>query len=76
MLSKLELFSIVVCTFGELEVIAKRFKTKQCKSCVEKNLKWITTILLFAAGFKFPANFYANGLYQLQMAYTDVHVML
>jgi len=39
MLSKLELFSVVVCTFGELEVIAKRFKTKQCKSCVEKNLK-------------------------------------
>jgi hypothetical protein len=37
--SKLKLFSVVVCTFGELEIIAKRFKTKQCKTCVEKSLK-------------------------------------
>jgi hypothetical protein len=42
---------------------------------VEKNLKWNTTILLLAAGFKFPANFYANGLSQLQMVDTNVDVM-
>jgi hypothetical protein len=55
-----------MCNLGEPEMIAKTFKTKQCKTCVGE-------------GFRMKCNYfvcllldlYANGLTQLQMVFTD-----